>query len=479
MAPLTTIPQVTRGNGTPRAANVDDITANYLRTVLHSPTDIHLGAAGLSVLGLRALARTPHVASIIRTRNNQIAEWCRVQENQFSVGFRVRPVDRDKPLSRRVERDIRDVTDLLLNAGGQWFPGGLEGFSRALFTDSLIGDQAYFEIVKDAGRPVAFVPVDPTTIRRWISDEPTNQDRIDYSVNTPAFAQYVDGELAHYFAIDEMANCVRNPRSWNYIFGYGHPELEEMISVVSWLIHALATNGANYMTGVHGNMLLAFQTKMKKGRFAAVERMVQAALSGVRQNRKTPIIQLDPLYDEKIEPIELGKTSNADMQYADWINFLVKTICALYGIDPSELGFVFGNEGVKNQQYANSPLDRIVTSKERGLRPLVRSFGMWLNTWVVRPYWPHLQVEFGGFDVQTAKDKDESDAKAVTLWLSPNEVRANRGEKPLAHPAADLPLNTLFQIDASSQPEPVVEFDSVSAWVNGKRAQEAPFDDPA
>ena len=134
---------------------------------------------------------------------------------------------------------------------------------------------------------------------------------------------------------------------------------------------------------------------------------------------------------------------------------------------------------MKNQQYANSPLDRIITSKERGLRPLVRHMGMWINTWLIKPYWPKIQLEFGGFDVQTAKEKDEADREAVERWLTPNEIRADRGRGPIEHPAADLPLNTLFQLEESVQPPPVVEFDSMSAWVTGTRAQPVPFQDAA
>ena len=57
------------------------------------------------------------------------------------------------------------------------------------------------------------------------------------------------------------------------------------------------------------------------------------------------------------------------MEFTEWIKFLLVIACAVYRMDPSELGFqfqdaarIFGQEGQK---------ERLDHSKQKGLTPLV------------------------------------------------------------------------------------------------------------
>lgn len=471
----------------PKALNIDQGTASYLQWALQSPGDINLGAGGLSTGACRALARTPPVAGIIRTRANQVAEWCRPQEDEFSVGFQIGARDKNQKITRELAKQIDEATDKVMEGGGEFFPGGLEAYARAVTVDSLIGDLTYTEIgeykknpkTDSVGELLWFMPADPTYIRRWISDDQIRERQWFMQQDDVAFIQYMDNEITARWTKDQLYMGIRNPRSWTYSGGYGHPELEELVSIVAWIVHGLVTNGSNYMTGLHGNMMLVLKSAMKSPRFEQIERLIHAALSGVASNRKTPVIQINPAMNESIEPIELGKTSNADMQYADWINFLVKIVCALYAMDPAEMGFIFGNEGVKNQQYANSPLDRIINSKERGLRPLLRAIARWIDEAVFKRFYPRLKFNFVGFDAQTQKDRDEATSRAVKEWMTVNEARAERRMPRLEHPAADLPLNTLFQLENSLQAPAIIEIDSVSAWLNGTKQRPKPFSQAA
>ena len=461
----------------PKALNIDQSTASYLQWALQSPGDINLGAGGLSTGACRALARTPPVAAIIRTRCNQSAEWQRPQEDEFSVGFQITPRDKNQRVTKSLAKEIDEATEKVMAAGADYFPGGLEAWDRATNVDSLTADLAFTEIgeykknpkTDTVGELLWFAPADPTYIRRWITSEQIQNRQWFAGDNETAFVQYMDNEITAEWTKHQMHMGIRNPRSWTYTGGYGHPELEELVSIVAWAVHAFATNGSNYMTGMHGNMMLVLKSSMKTNRFEQIERMIHAALSGVASNRKTPVIQVNPAMNEDIIPVELGKTSNADMQYADWINFLVKVICSLYAMDPAEMGFIFGNEGVKNQQYANSPLDRIVNSKERGLRPLLRAKGRWVDEFLFRRFYPRLKFNYVGFDAQTQKERDAADSLAVKEWLTVNEVRASRNRERIEHPAADLPLNNLFQLENSLQAPPIIEVDSVSAWLNGQK----------
>jgi len=464
----------------PKSKNIDLWVAQAMWSVINTPIEVHYGASGLSYAALRRLARTPQVAAILRTRGNQVAEWAKRQPDPFSTGWKIRIDDYVKKETEKDRTDIAYCEALVEGGGGPWFLGGQESFFKAITRDSLMYDKVTFEIVKDpvTGLPIAMVPVDPETIRRV---EPPDEDKSDerWDYNGVAYSQWIDGQEKATFTNMELAWGARNPRTELGVIGHGHPEMEELIYIVSNIINSMASNAANYLTGVNGNTMVVFKTRMGKERFQAVERLVHSALMGPRQNRKTPFIQIDPTLGEDIGTVSLGVPSNADMQYADWINFLLRTICAVFCIDPAEMGFIFGNEGVKNQQYANSPLDRIINSKERGLRPLLRSIAQWINYWVIKPYWPRLKFEFVGFDAQTAKDKDDANAKKVMLWKTPNQIRVEEGDPPLDHPAADLPLHANFTLDNSLEPPPVAEYDSAGAWLNGRRVRRPAFSEAA
>ena len=72
-------------------------------------------------------------------------------------------------------------------------------------------------------------------------------------------------------------------------------------------------------------------------------------MSTVYNSHKIPVIQgID------LEWIDLQQT-NRDMEFTEWIKFLMVLVCAVYRMDPSELGFqfqdaarVWGQDSVKD-----------------------------------------------------------------------------------------------------------------------------------
>lgn len=86
-------------------------------------------------------------------------------------------------------------------------------------------------------------------------------------------------------------------------------------------------------------------------------------MSTVYNSHKIPVVQgID------LEWIDLQQT-NRDMEFTEWIKFLMVLVCSVYRMDPSELGFqfqdaarVFGQDGQK---------ERLDHSKQKGLTPLL------------------------------------------------------------------------------------------------------------
>jgi len=413
--------------------------------------DTHLGTTGgLSYETLRALSRTPIISAIIQTRVNQVAEFARPQPDRYSAGFVIRLRDSQAEVEDHHKEQIAVLTEWLLTCGDPDVIGWttFESFIRAITRDSLCFDQCCFEIVRDEERPVAFKPVDASTIRRATpSQEEIKKGHRD--VENLAFVQVLENRIVAQFEKDEMCWGVRRPRTDLGSNGYGFPELEEVAPTVIDMMRAKAYNSSNFTHGLHLSGILAVKSKMSPALFRAFRREFYSMLQGPNGAKKTPIIQLDPESKEEVQSVNLSN-SNSDMEYSQWLNFLIKEICALYQMDPSELGYLYGNEGQSNSLNSSGPSDRIKFSKEKGLRPLLRALETWVNRWVVYPLAPHLELSFVGLDVQSEEKRLENLSKRVRSIMTINEARAVFDLAPIDSPTADMILDSSY-INANVQ----------------------------
>ena len=86
-------------------------------------------------------------------------------------------------------------------------------------------------------------------------------------------------------------------------------------------------------------------------------------MNGSQNSHKIPVFEgID------LEWIDM-QMKNTDMEFQTWVEFLMVMFCAVYTIDPSELGFnfqqahqMFGQDGQKQ---------RLQHSRDKGLKPLL------------------------------------------------------------------------------------------------------------
>lgn len=413
----------------PTAHDLDPQDANAYNASNSVVTGEHEGTNQLSYDILAFMARVPVISSIIQTRVNQIAEFCIPQEDQFKAGYVIRLRDKSREPTDEENKEMQQLSRWLETCGEGYKFGGafdFEAFVRMIVRDSLIFDQACFEIIKNRGGDlIGFIPVDASTIRRaGISEEEKKSGRRDWQDG--AYIQVVHGKKVAVFDSDSLAFCIRRPRTDIDARGYGFPELEELIRVVTHLVNAETYNASNFTNGIHANSILAIKSKMNPQLFRAFKREFYANLSGPAQAKRTPIIQLDPESQEEIESVNLGATPE-EMGYKDWMGYLTKVACSVFQIDPAELGFVFGAEGQTGALNQNGPSDRIQASKDKGLYPLLRSVQNWINRHIIHQINEKYEVRFMGLDSETEKDILDSDIKRVSNYMTINEVRAKHG----------------------------------------------------
>jgi hypothetical protein len=420
--------------------NASDIANAYMLEGMNEGGET---ARGLDYDQLLAMTRVPLIASIIQTRINQIAEFATPSKDGNNVGFMIRLKDRDAMPSDDDLRTIDQLYQFMIDCGDNRIAHdtNFEGFLRMLVRDSLTYDQACFEVIRNRGGGVAgFVNVDSRTIRRtkMTADEKKAGRR---DPDRPAYVQVIDHKPKAEFMSRDLCFGVRRPRADLRFHGYGFPELEESIGLITNLLNADIYNAANFTNGISVAGIIAVKSKMNPQLFRSFRREFYQMLSGSANAKKTPLVQLDPDSNEDLKALNLS-SSNKDMEFQQWQNYLMKSICALYQIDPMELGFQFGQEGVRSSLNQSSGAERVLMSKEKGLRPLLRAVQQWVNRYIVSQLDDRFELVFTGLDTTTAQEQLKMNIDKVKSIMTINEVRALYDLPPL--PDGDVILDSTF-----------------------------------
>jgi len=403
--------------------------------------------ASLSFDLLRQIAGVSDViGAIISTRVTQMCAFARPQRSPYEPGFQIRMRDRKAPPTSRQQKRIAQVAMWLEACGdpsihADPFNTHFEGFTAQIMRDSLELDWCAWENVPTRGGGLAgFVPVDAATIRKA---HPEKRD-IKQGRLIPGdlrYVQLVNDKIVEEFKPGELVVGVRRPRTSLWVMGYGYPEIEQVLRKIIQLMLAETYNSGNFTQGIHARGLLTVKSAMGAKDWNRFLRETRAMLSGAQNANKLAMAQLDPNKDEKIDFIDLFR-NNKDMEYSQWTNWLLKVCCAVFCIDPAEIGFQFGNEGATSTLSERGPAERLAYSKEKGLAGLLAWYERLVNRAIVQRLDPELELVFLGLDGQTEQERGANEQREVSYVKTVNEVRAERDLPPLE--GGDVILNAYF-----------------------------------
>lgn len=394
--------------------------------------------SGLAFQLLRALAwRVPIIHAIIQTRVNQISAFASVQTHPAESGFRIRmrnPEDRPTAADKKF---IQEMQQKILSSGvkgpGYTLRDNFDLFLRKIARDSLTLDQACWEIVPDAkGRPAAWYAVDAATIRRADTGKLYQEEDPD----AVQFVQVYDSAVVAEFTGSELGFLVRNPRTDIQAFGYGMPEIEMLLQTITHMLWGIDYNAAAFSQGAVVKGLLNIVGTMPPKNLRAFRRHFYQMVSGVGNAFRTPITNA-----EKLEWINLH-VSNRDMEYSAWFDFLIKIACAMFAMNPIEVNFKYGNSAQRSM-FEGAQRSMSQESKERGLRPVLRTLGREVDRTIVWPHSDNFVFEFAGLDSMTPKEMADLNTQRVRTMYTVNQMRIRNDEEPLG-PEGDVILDGNF-----------------------------------
>lgn len=159
----------------------------------------------------------------------------------------------------------------------------------------------------------------------------------------------------------------------------------------------------------------------------------------IHNSHKVPILDA-----EGFEWIDMQQ-SNRDMEFFKYIEYLVKVGCAVFNISPEEIGFPLEGQGGGGLGGSDSGKEEKEYSKDKGLKPLLTSLQGWINDFIIGPK-TNFKYEFvfQGINTESAKEEEDKLTKAATVYMTVDEVRKEKGLRPLPNGMGKFPLNPII-----------------------------------
>ena len=418
-----------------------------------------------SAVSYEILKRIPQqlalISAVLQTRTNQVASFAVPYRQSKNIGFLVKHKDPSHATTEKELKRIKELEEFITNCGFGCNPNSMmkrdnfDQFLRKFVRDSLMFDQATFEIVRDRkGDPFEFYAVDSSTIRIASPHTKINIPRLAipnsilYNANlrdisqkaleNPAYVQVINSTIRTVYGEDDLVFGIRNPRSDVNSNGYGYSELEQLVTIITSHLYAEEYNKRFFTQGSAPKGILNFKgDAMSPDQLEAFRREWKATVEGVENSWRTPILQSEAGLDW----IDLHP-SNREMEYGQWLEYLIKITCAVFLIDPAELNFDMHGGVQQTPLFESSQEWKLKASRDRGLKPLLRFIASLINKRLINELDNRFVFEFSGLDDLTEKEKHTLRMEQVTSYKTLNEIRKSDDDPPL--PWGDVPLNPTY-----------------------------------
>lgn len=365
-------------------------------------------------------------------------------------------------LETQFEAAKKKVEDYLLNCGltdnrtfdsKKW---NFEAAIRAWIRDSLTYDLYATEIVPDrAGRPHHWFPVDGGTIKyssaslknyKDLGETFLNMDILYPENNEVAaekqkiielkpdllekdqykYVQVIRGKVERAYTPDELKVGIRNVTTDIFNNGYGISELELLVSLVTGHLNAEYYNQAYFTQGFSAKGILHIKASINRRKLESVRQQWQHMIRGARNSFQTPIFA----GVEDVKWIPLTQNHN-DIGFEGWMRYLTTLICAIYQIDPAEIGIHMKQEGGSSGLNGDNTQEKLSQSKDKGLYPLMRHLENFVNENIIKPFDARFVIRFTGLADETMKQTIDRQKEEVKFKKTVNEIRAEDGLPPL------------------------------------------------
>lgn len=485
-----------------------------IQSVFFDPNDISGNGRGfkdfkgvLSFSVLRRMGDIHIVKSIVSTRVEQIMNFMDFSEDEQKEGFTIRKKKSlfstgDEKLTNEDKKKIAKIVEFLEKGGwtDKWDNvDSLQEFVSKIMSDSLTLDQLAFEMVRNRMWELQkFRAVDASLIRFLDSVDPRQREGFEqyrFKGHLPRYCMVWDEMILHnpitkepilYYPW-ELGFGIRNKTSDVRRNGYGVSELETLVNIITWILWGFSYNANFFSQGSQPKGFINIKNpNISNSTLQEFRQAWTQTMAGVYNSHRTPVINgID------LEWVDLQKLSNRDMEFNEWIKFLIIMTCSVYRIDPSELGFnfkesqqIFGQDGQR---------ERLKHSREKGLKPLLIFLQGVITKYIVSELDENYEFAFTGIEVEDEEAQVKLDSEKLSSGMVSMQDIFKKYNGRDFDPEKDIILNQVYQgmkqaeeqnkmfgaSQPGQQPEGVPEGDEEDPFAQYKSFNENPIMKPA
>jgi hypothetical protein len=426
------------------------------------------GSGFISNLILKIISRRdPIVSTILHTRANQAAMFCRLPSNRFDTGIAIKP--RDGVIDGS-EKEVKEIEEFILNCGIA------ENRARS---DKMTFDQAVYALVMDmltyghcaiekifdmSGGLYGFLPLPAETIyhaNKKLADKDAIKNTIDTykdaykktygedgqdyddGSNEYTFLQVINGKIVEGFTDNELIMARFAMQTDIDLNGYSIGPLERAIMMITAHLQIENHQKMFFTHGVASRGLLVIQGDVTPNQLRTLQAQWTNQVTGPQTAWRTPI--LAGIKGVQWQPLT---ATNRDMEYAAYQDHVIRTIHSCFAIDPEETGFGYLSKGVEQRSLSESSNEwKLTASRDRGLRPLLNRIEQVINEEVLPAWNPdyanRYQFCFAGLDAENRSEEITRLQSEVQLHTTVDEARRQADLEPLAV-GGNLILNALL-----------------------------------
>lgn len=391
---------------------------------------------------LRKMAQIPAVAAVINTRLNQVAKYTNRPWFEGDVGFRIGLRDRNRKMTDSEKKRAYEIEEFFLRTGSVKNLVRKDNFNmfvRKIVRDSLILDTMVWENVFNRKGEIAELwAVDAATIELVIN-QPTG-DLASPPVYVPettrgkrsseeiAYVQRIEGQIVAEYTEEELAYAIRNPRTDLDYVDFGLSELEILIEIITGIINGIRYNGSYFSHSHVPQGVLEVIGNYKDEDMEAFQRYWQKLTDGATGKWSIPVIALREGQGLKFTPFS---PSNKDMEFNQFLEFLFNLACAVYQIDPNEVGF---KSWTGSYSYrSDNTAEKIRHSKnDKGFVPLMNFLADAFNSEIVSLIDEEFVFEWVGLSEEDEDKKIERiKSKLNAGYMTVAEIRKEEDMKEI------------------------------------------------
>lgn len=437
-----------------------------IQSVFFDPNDISGNGRGfkdskgvLSFSVLRRMGDIHIVKSIVSTRVEQIMNFMDFSEDEQKEGFTIRKKKSlfstgDEKLTNEDKKKISKIVDFLEKGGwtDKWDNvDSLQEFVSKIMSDSLTLDQLAFEMVRNRMWELQkFRAVDASLIRFLDSVDPRQREGFEqyrFKGHLPRYCMVWEEMILHnpitkepilYYPW-ELGFGIRNKTSDVRRNGYGVSELETLVNIITWILWGFSYNANFFSQGSQPKGFINIKNpNISNSTLQEFRQAWTQTMAGVSNSHRTPVINgID------LEWVDLQKLSNRDMEFNEWIKFLIIMTCSVYRIDPSELGFnfkesqqIFGQDGQR---------ERLKHSREKGLKPLLIFLQGVITKYIVSELDENYEFAFTGIEVEDEEAQVKLDSEKLSSGMVAMQDIFKKYNGRDFDPEKDIILNQVYQ----------------------------------